>query len=480
MSKSVSETFKRFSLFQTKLNRIQKGDIQMKKILLLNLMTSLCAFTSLQAYNVYDLSTSFTPLDPNNPFGVWSIGRRSGIGVGDTFVLNTAYLNTWENFGDTDCWWNETNPASPWPGGWPLIYHNFPDGPTGMQTGVNSYDHGVVRWTAPSEGILNIDISIAYVYGSYVAMVMLNNTGDSDPNLWIIYEQPSTSSFTWTGHHIMAGDTIDLVITSPASLESTRANVNEVFTLYAIGEPGAPAENNIPNPNPQTPFDPDDPNAVWDISQQFSATINPGDYWSYGWGAGMNDFHLYDTGTPRTDGNPSWYSSGMDPAEFPQLWKNLGSMIWGVPHNTVAEHPSPTLLAKARWTSVIKDVVACTGSFGAGSTGSVDMFIIKDGARVLLESYNTAVEVPFDVRMAVVPGTTIDFVVGAGADNYYSDDTPLNIQITRSELRCQDLTAHMSADLNQDCYVNLEDFALLAQNWLKCNDPMDPACTDVP
>jgi hypothetical protein len=34
------------------------------------------------------------------------------------------------------------------------------------------------------------------------------------------------------------------------------------------------------------------------------------------------------------------------------------------------------------------------------------------------------------------------------------------------------------ADLNEDCYVNINDFALMALNWLDCNDPEDAACTN--
>ena len=29
-------------------------------------------------------------------------------------------------------------------------------------------------------------------------------------------------------------------------------------------------------------------------------------------------------------------------------------------------------------------------------------------------------------------------------------------------------------DINKDCYVNLMDLMLLANDWLKCTDPADP------
>jgi hypothetical protein len=33
-----------------------------------------------------------------------------------------------------------------------------------------------------------------------------------------------------------------------------------------------------------------------------------------------------------------------------------------------------------------------------------------------------------------------------------------------------------ASDINEDCHVNNDDFALLAADWLNCNDPNDIAC----
>ncbi|OPZ96432.1 MAG: hypothetical protein BWY71_01932 [Planctomycetes bacterium ADurb.Bin412] len=41
---------------------------------------------------------------------------------------------------------------------------------------------------------------------------------------------------------------------------------------------------------------------------------------------------------------------------------------------------------------------------------------------------------------------------------------------------CRDLAGYWSTDLNQDCNIDLADFAILITNWLKCNDPEDPLC----
>ena len=38
--------------------------------------------------------------------------------------------------------------------------------------------------------------------------------------------------------------------------------------------------------------------------------------------------------------------------------------------------------------------------------------------------------------------------------------------------------SYYSGDVNQDCYVGLDDFVLMAQNWLKCNEKSDPDCVN--
>jgi len=39
-----------------------------------------------------------------------------------------------------------------------------------------------------------------------------------------------------------------------------------------------------------------------------------------------------------------------------------------------------------------------------------------------------------------------------------------------------DGTVYLPGDFNQDCQVNMDDLAILASNWLGCNDPMNVDC----
>ena len=53
--------------------------------------------------------------------------------------------------------------------------------------------------------------------------------------------------------------------------------------------------------------------------------------------------------------------------------------------------------------------------------------------------------------------------------------------VDRFEYDCQDYAEYYEMDINLDCYVNLGDYAEIAGDWLKCNDPEDPGtCTDTP
>jgi hypothetical protein len=47
-------------------------------------------------------------------------------------------------------------------------------------------------------------------------------------------------------------------------------------------------------------------------------------------------------------------------------------------------------------------------------------------------------------------------------------------------LFCADLGVYFDTDINEDCSVDLADMAYLVSDWLKCNDPLDAECTDVP
>ena len=53
------------------------------------------------------------------------------------------------------------------------------------------------------------------------------------------------------------------------------------------------------------------------------------------------------------------------------------------------------------------------------------------------------------------------------------------VVITTTTPTCADATAGgpvLKTDLNRDCYVNIQDLAVMLQNWTRCNDPENINC----
>lgn len=48
--------------------------------------------------------------------------------------------------------------------------------------------------------------------------------------------------------------------------------------------------------------------------------------------------------------------------------------------------------------------------------------------------------------------------------------------VEEGEFTCAEIGKYYPYDFDEDCYVNLNDFALFAQQWLKCNDPENEIC----
>ena len=146
-------------------------------------------------------------------------------------------------------------------------------------------------------------------------------------------------------------------------------------------------------------------------------------------------------------------------------------MDYGIAPGQVASHPSQTLLAKTRWESSFEAEIHIAGSFGVGDIGACDLWIVKDGTEILLFAEEAGSMVSIDLNVSVNHGTSIDFVHGLG-DSWGSENVPLNIMITpTTELNCLNFGVVSIYDLNQDCSINLWDFAAFAQYWLQTPMP---------
>ena len=94
----------------------------------------------------------------------------------------------------------------------------------------------------------------------------------------------------------------------------------------------------------------------------------------------------------------------------------------------------------------------------------------------------TAIDVQYDDSILIVAGT-------GNIWNLDSDWTTLLQQLSgfatlldvtsipATPSACDDgITQYLSEDINNDCHVNLSDFAEMAQDWLDCTDPVDVNC----
>ncbi len=221
------------------------------------------------------------------------------------------------------------------------------------------------------------------------------------------------------------------------------------------------------------------PDMDWNLARDFSTETATSGLWSYGYGQSLakEDFTLYQNRT-YVGTNPVWY---VDINNGPNFWKNNGSTTaYGIAPGKVSSHPSQTLLAKTRWQSSFVSTIHITGSFGAGDSGACDLWIVKDGTEILLFAEETNNEVSFNLNTSVNPGTTIDFVHGLG-NGWGAENVPLNITIDAIlETDCANAEAYPLYDINQDCYTNMGDMAILASQWLLCNDPANIDCTANP
>jgi hypothetical protein len=219
---------------------------------------------------------------------------------------------------------------------------------------------------------------------------------------------------------------------------------------------------------------------LWDSSADFSTTQNPSGAWSYGWGAGLNDFTAYDK-TYYHSGQRStyWYYHTNGYTSGPFLWKNEIFWVYGIPPGKISQFPSNSLLSKLRWTSPLDGFVSVTGTIGKGSSAAGDLWIVKDGTEELYYREETNIDESVDLSLnnavSVNIGTTIDFVHGAG-DSFSLEYKSFDIKIGAGKWVC-DGTGSFAMDDNQDCLINLEDFAAFTNQWMNCNDPANSSCS---
>lgn len=156
---------------------------------------------------------------------------------------------------------------------------------------------------------------------------------------------------------------------------------------------------------------------------------NPNGAWTYGHSTTFGALTAFSTAS--TDANfASWSSPDVFGANQPPgLGKNISAgTLGGILAGEVGLHPGNGVLAVARLAVASTGVYNIAGTFGAGDSGSVDVWVLVNGVSNF-SALGTAGDASFNFTTTVNLGDSIDFVVGMNYDYYY-DSTPLSATVT--------------------------------------------------
>lgn len=209
----------------------------MKKSVLLVVVTlCLAVAANAEVYNIGADWVSGQPLGSggSNPNGQWSYGNSTAL-TQASFVMNAAY-EEWNSPANAGVWWTAA-------GTWSLVWHSFGitdangdinPGDTVVQTNVNNPGvNGVIRWTAPAAGLIDIDMVIEHGYGNSSGALLLNDsvlqTFDA------LLNTNDTHTYSDTNVAVAMGDTLDLVIVCGTDF-SNMVKVDETIT-FQVPEP---------------------------------------------------------------------------------------------------------------------------------------------------------------------------------------------------------------------------------------------------
>ncbi len=451
------------------------------------------------------------PEDPNDDAG-WAYGYAVDPELGSMVLpyeflrydvaatLGEAQTNFWIPAGD---------------GGFnPSLYHNFTNAdlygcpmgksalhPGPLDTGGNWAS--VARWIAPAdEPAVKIEGTFYAGAPGRVSYFIVYNGGAVNADVIVqVLGSYDTIPFVKYIPNIKAGDTIDFIVGLYGVLGSNTTPLDA--TITSLTEIPAYVEDPVGA----------DP---WDFNEDMRITFgNPPSeigQWQSPWSYGTADviridpntqdpgetrhwnpdtlttaaLTLYDAVVIDENDIPVWNfepaTAGLTPAIFKNT--NLGA-FYGCPAGKSALQPEyvadPNLVGSeavsvARFTMPEIPAGNVTGkffvqaTFYTGAAGKVDCFVIKNGSSQIWRVLETTADAAFAEVMALQEGDMLDFVVGAADDTGVNDVTPLDVLIRNAV--CADVEP-MATDINQDCHVNLEDFAALAGNWLQCNDPQN-------
>jgi hypothetical protein len=227
---------------------------------------------------------------------------------------------------------------------------------------------------------------------------------------------------------------------------------------------------------------------AWDFAGEYSGTSNPNDIWTYGmlnWATGPV-FVVYDN-------NHTLTAAGGEVVQF-WTWITPGNRdAYGAVNHNTADH------ALASWgyqwhanginiqsgaIGGYYSSVAFTAPEAGNYTFEATFESMTDGKGTQVWVTLNDFSAPWNAVLDAFGGVNVIAIytdtlsLNAGETVYFSNspgNTMVDFQLTVTSCT----GGYLPGDLNQDCYVNLEDFSLLAMDWLKCSDPLNVNCTSM-
>ena len=203
-----------------------------------------------------------------------------------------------------------------------------------------------------------------------------------------------------------------------------------------------------------------------DLSADFSTESNPNGVWTYGWEPTLGGTFGNDTHTGDFIAGVDEYSS---PIQYMSIWHNRTSspIVSGsltLQPGKVVLHPGPSgQYSVVRWTAPASDSYAVNAVFsGVDSTPTTtDVHVLRGSSSVFASTVDgNSLSTTYSNTLTIAAGTTLDFAVGNGGNNYYDDATQLDVSIVAqgtgipdpdggsSDTVASDLAGDFSTDFN--------------------------------
>lgn len=167
---------------------------------------------------------------------------------------------------------------------------------------------------------------------------------------------------------------------------------------------------------------------TWNPTKEFSDTFNPSGAWSYGWtpslGGAFTLLRAHRT-EPSLDG---WIKGEPD---YPAVWLNHTNRVYdGVRPGELSLHPNlSSECAVLRWTAPRTGRIALKGTFGAGDTGAMNVYVLHNQTPCF-QVLETRRDEPFTIDLPVETGDRVDFVAGPGSAGHGWGNIPIAVTIS--------------------------------------------------